>query len=92
MGVHAGVVYVKLLLNFRENFTIGDNQTYDGYLNAPLIKGAKYKIYYGLISELNGVSFIPSVKPLDHLDNLRQIFDFEWRQSLIDGSSHSSGY
>lgn len=37
-------------------FTIGDNKTYEGYWNAPLLPHKSYSIYYQAVSKANGVS------------------------------------
>ncbi|XP_071512153.1 receptor-type tyrosine-protein phosphatase T-like, partial [Diadema antillarum] len=36
---------------FPVNFTLGDNQTYGGYYNAPLVEGASYEIRTGVVSD-----------------------------------------
>ncbi len=41
-------------------FTVGDNRTYGGYWNAPLLPHKSYSIYYQAVSTANGVhAFIP---------------------------------
>lgn len=37
-------------------FTIGDNKTYEGYWNAPLLPHKSYSVYYQAVSTANGVS------------------------------------
>lgn len=36
-------------------FTVGDNKTYSGYWNAPLLPQKSYSIYYQAVSSANGV-------------------------------------
>lgn len=36
-------------------FTVGDNKTYNGYWNAPLLPQKSYSIYYQAVSTANGV-------------------------------------
>lgn len=36
-------------------FTVGDNKTYNGYWNAPLLPQKSYSIYYQAVSSANGV-------------------------------------
>lgn len=52
-------------------FTVGDNKTYNGYWNAPLLPQKSYSIYYQAVSTANGVgvsNFLPS--PFFFLSNL----------------------
>lgn len=37
-------------------FTVGDNKTYEGYWNPPLLPHKSYSIYYQAVSKANGVS------------------------------------
>ncbi|XP_013415221.1 receptor-type tyrosine-protein phosphatase kappa isoform X1 [Lingula anatina] len=37
-------------------FTVGDNQTYGGYQNTPLVEGQTYDIYFGVLSSIDGVT------------------------------------
>lgn len=37
-------------------FCIGDNRTYNGYWNAPLLPHKSYSVYYQAVSTANGVS------------------------------------
>lgn len=47
-------------------FTVGDNKTYNGYWNAPLLPQKSYSVYYQAVSTANGVGvshmcFIPTI-------------------------------
>uniref|UniRef100_A0A8C1P5J7 Uncharacterized protein n=1 Tax=Cyprinus carpio TaxID=7962 RepID=A0A8C1P5J7_CYPCA len=45
-----------------QTFTIGDNRTYGGYWNAPLLPHKSYSIYYQAVSAANGVhAFITAI-------------------------------
>lgn len=35
------------LTKFSDTFVIGDDKTYNGYVNTPLTNGQQYNIYYG---------------------------------------------
>ncbi|CAH1268400.1 PTPRT [Branchiostoma lanceolatum] len=51
----------------KKNFVVGDNKTYGGYWNAPLVEGEKYSFIYGVASELNGeklMSFSETQRPI----------------------------
>lgn len=50
-------------------FTVGDNHTYDGYWNLPLLPHKSYSIYYQAVSTANGVrgQTTPSGKPQQSL-------------------------
>lgn len=39
-------------------FTVGDNKTYNGYWNAPLLPQKSYSIYYQAVSTANGVGVL----------------------------------
>ncbi|MEQ2187000.1 hypothetical protein GOODEAATRI_000026 [Goodea atripinnis] len=39
-------------------FTVGDNKTYNGYWNAPLLPQKSYSVYYQAVSTANGVAAI----------------------------------
>ena len=41
---------------FPEAFLIGDNKTYGGYYNAPLVKSLAYRIWLGHVAQADGVS------------------------------------
>ncbi|GAA6090939.1 receptor-type tyrosine-protein phosphatase mu-like isoform X1 [Tachysurus ichikawai] len=43
-------------------FTIGDNKTYEGYWNAPLLPHKSYSIYYQAVSTANGETKIDCVR------------------------------
>ncbi|XP_036445638.1 protein tyrosine phosphatase receptor type Ma isoform X9 [Colossoma macropomum] len=43
-------------------FTIGDNKTYEGYWNAPLLPHKSYSIYYQAVSKANGETKIDCVR------------------------------
>ncbi|XP_030622897.1 receptor-type tyrosine-protein phosphatase mu-like [Chanos chanos] len=43
-------------------FSIGDNKTYDGYWNAPLLPHKSYSIYYQAVSTANGETKIDCVR------------------------------
>lgn len=43
-------------LQAAQPFTIGDNRTYNGYWNTPLLPHKSYRIYYQAASRANGVS------------------------------------
>lgn len=43
-------------LQAAQPFTIGDNKTYNGYWNTPLLPHKSYRIYYQAASRANGVS------------------------------------
>ncbi|XP_051969458.1 receptor-type tyrosine-protein phosphatase mu-like [Xyrauchen texanus] len=43
-------------------FTIGDNRTYDGYWNLPLLPHKSYSIYYQAVSTANGETKIDCVR------------------------------
>ena len=45
-------------LQVAQPFTIGDNKTYNGYWNTPLLPHKSYRIYFQAASRANGVSFI----------------------------------
>lgn len=45
------------LIQSSKTFTIGDNKTYNGYWNVPLLPHKSYSIYYQAVSTANGVSF-----------------------------------
>lgn len=45
-------------------FTIGDNKTYEGYWNAPLLPHKSYSIYYQAVSKANGVSLENHLKSI----------------------------
>lgn len=45
-------------LQSAQPFTIGDNKTYNGYWNTPLLPHKSYRIYFQAASRANGVSFI----------------------------------
>lgn len=45
-------------LQAAQPFTIGDNKTYNGYWNTPLLPHKSYRIYFQAASRANGVSFI----------------------------------
>ncbi|KAA0705114.1 Receptor-type tyrosine-protein phosphatase mu [Triplophysa tibetana] len=40
-------------------FTVGDNRTYDGYWNLPLLPHKSYSIYYQAVSTANGLRNLP---------------------------------
>lgn len=42
-------------------FTVGDNKTYNGYWNAPLLPQKSYSIYYQAVSTANGVRVFSEV-------------------------------
>lgn len=44
------------LIQTSKTFTIGDNKTYNGYWNVPLLPHKSYSIYYQAVSTANGVS------------------------------------
>lgn len=44
-------------LQAAQPFTIGDNKTYNGYWNTPLLPHKSYRIYFQAASRANGVSF-----------------------------------
>ncbi|XP_048021331.1 protein tyrosine phosphatase receptor type Ma isoform X6 [Megalobrama amblycephala] len=44
------------------NFTVGDNQTYDGYWNLPLLPHKSYSVYYQAVSTANGETKIDCVR------------------------------
>ncbi|XP_072040595.1 receptor-type tyrosine-protein phosphatase delta-like [Amphiura filiformis] len=58
--------FSKAAQNLPHIFTIGDDQTYSGFYNAPLQPGFMYFIYFGLVSQLNdteaGYSWSPAAK------------------------------
>lgn len=39
-------------------FTVGDNKTYNGFWNAPLLPQKSYSIYYQAVSTANGVGVL----------------------------------
>uniref|UniRef100_A0A674MID8 protein-tyrosine-phosphatase n=1 Tax=Takifugu rubripes TaxID=31033 RepID=A0A674MID8_TAKRU len=43
-------------------FTVGDNKTYNGYWNAPLLPQKSYSIYYQAVSSANGETKIDCVR------------------------------
>ncbi|XP_065115000.1 protein tyrosine phosphatase receptor type Ma isoform X2 [Paramisgurnus dabryanus] len=43
-------------------FTVGDNRTYDGYWNLPLLPHKSYSIYYQAVSKANGETKIDCVR------------------------------
>uniref|UniRef100_A0A8C1PCL6 Protein-tyrosine-phosphatase n=1 Tax=Cyprinus carpio TaxID=7962 RepID=A0A8C1PCL6_CYPCA len=45
-----------------QTFTIGDNRTYGGYWNAPLLPHKSYSIYYQAVSAANGETKIDCVR------------------------------
>lgn len=45
-------------LQAAQPFTIGDNKTYNGYWNTPLLPHKSYRIYFQAASRANGVSYI----------------------------------
>lgn len=45
-------------------FTVGDNKTYNGYWNAPLLPQKSYSIYYQAVSTANGVRVALGASPL----------------------------
>ena len=51
--------YVAAALNDLEKgqeFTVGDNVTYNGFYNAPLVKGQEYNVWVAAIASGDGVS------------------------------------
>ena len=50
-------------LQAAQPFTIGDNKTYNGYWNTPLLPHKSYRIYFQAASRANGVSFIAGCLP-----------------------------
>lgn len=44
-------------------FTVGDNKTYNGYWNAPLLPQKSYSIYYQAVSTANGVRVALGASP-----------------------------
>lgn len=44
--------------DFKEEFKVGDNETYNGYYNPPLEEGAMYEIRSGASSKADDVSIV----------------------------------
>ncbi|KAK6302174.1 hypothetical protein J4Q44_G00265290 [Coregonus suidteri] len=49
-------------------FTVGDNKTYSGYWNVPLLPQKSYSIYYQAVSTANGVEPIHGARNLEVVD------------------------
>uniref|UniRef100_A0A8C5NHP7 protein-tyrosine-phosphatase n=1 Tax=Gouania willdenowi TaxID=441366 RepID=A0A8C5NHP7_GOUWI len=49
-------------LHSPQPFTVGDNKTYNGYWNAPLLPQKSYSIYYQAVSTANGETKIDCVR------------------------------
>jgi hypothetical protein len=56
-GLHQYIA-AELDKNYRGAFVIGDGKTYGKYTNPKLETGHKYDVIFGVVSELDGVSFI----------------------------------
>ena len=41
-----------------EEFVVGDNQTYNGFYNAPLVKDNKYSVWIADLRTGDGVSYL----------------------------------
>ena len=52
----AAQLYPAEIAQMQDTFTVGDKKTYGDYYNAPLEKGQKYDLWFGLVREVDGVS------------------------------------
>lgn len=51
-------VAARLEVKVEQVFVVGDNRTYMGFHNAPLETSQKYDVWYGVIVDIDGVSWI----------------------------------
>uniref|UniRef100_A0A9J8CTU5 protein-tyrosine-phosphatase n=1 Tax=Cyprinus carpio carpio TaxID=630221 RepID=A0A9J8CTU5_CYPCA len=71
-----------------QTFTIGDNRTYGGYWNAPLLPHKSYSIYYQAVSAANGETKIDCVRVATKGSVLPQtIFCMTFDLWLISGAA-----
>lgn len=59
-------------------FTVGDNKTYNGYWNAPLLPQKSYSIYYQAVSTANGVRELLVLLLLYVLSNFKATSLYFW--------------
>uniref|UniRef100_A0A8L0DQV7 Receptor-type tyrosine-protein phosphatase kappa n=1 Tax=Oncorhynchus mykiss TaxID=8022 RepID=A0A8L0DQV7_ONCMY len=57
-GYYFTAEFLAIGLQATQPFTVGDNKTYGGYWNAPLLPQKSYSIYYQAVSTANGVAAI----------------------------------
>jgi hypothetical protein len=77
--------YFKDWFKTNEEFVVGDNRTYGGFLNhGPLVEGRDYHVTVGIVSTMNGVTKVTYARVTHEQHATENIVVFEFH-------SHSEG-